>query len=119
VGGAWQRAGDTVSPRTAVNTFLCRASQITHDKELCRALPYPKAHDKVLCQVKIDQNVHVKGCVMRILVFVVRRRRTAKRVNPVVSYFYPPFGRLIGAPTRHDPINHGPSPTLISTINIT
>jgi hypothetical protein len=34
-------------------TFLCRVSQITHGKELCRASPFPKAHDKDLCRVKM------------------------------------------------------------------
>jgi hypothetical protein len=33
----------------------------------------------------LDQNAHGKGCVVRILVFAVRRRRTAKRANPVVN----------------------------------
>jgi hypothetical protein len=71
VGGARQRAGDAVSPGTAVNTFLCRASHITHGKELCRALPFPKAHGKVLCRVK-----------MRRVPFAVRsiKMRTAKAV---------------------------------------
>jgi hypothetical protein len=35
--------------------FLCRASHITHGKELCRALPFPKAHDKGLCRVKMHR----------------------------------------------------------------
>jgi hypothetical protein len=71
VGGARQRAGDAVSPGTAVNTFLCRASQITHDKELCRASPFPKAHGKVLSRVKMRRGP-----------FAVRsiKMRTAKAV---------------------------------------
>jgi hypothetical protein len=32
----------------------------------------------------LDQNAHDKGCAVRILVIAVRRRRTAKRANPVV-----------------------------------
>jgi hypothetical protein len=39
----------------AINTFLCRASHITHGKELCCAFPFPEAHGKVLCQVKMRQ----------------------------------------------------------------
>jgi hypothetical protein len=37
-----------------------------------------------LCRA-LEQNVHDKGCAVRILVFAARRRRTAKRANPVVS----------------------------------
>jgi hypothetical protein len=37
-----------------------------------------------LCHA-LDQNAHDKGCAVRILVFAVRRRRTAKRANPVVN----------------------------------
>jgi hypothetical protein len=33
--------------------FLCRASHITHGNELCRVLPFPKAHGKVLYRVKL------------------------------------------------------------------
>jgi hypothetical protein len=32
--------------------FLCRAPLIPHGKELCRALAFPKAHDKGLCREK-------------------------------------------------------------------
>jgi hypothetical protein len=32
---------------------LCRASHITHGKELCRVLSFPKAHDKGRCRVKM------------------------------------------------------------------
>jgi hypothetical protein len=38
-----------------------------------------------LCRA-LDQNAHGKGCVVRIIVFAVRRRRTAKRTIPVVNY---------------------------------
>jgi hypothetical protein len=37
-----------------------------------------------LCRA-LDQNAHGKGCAVRIPLFVVRRQRTAKRANPVVS----------------------------------
>jgi hypothetical protein len=66
------REGVTLSPRGRPSTpFLCRASHITHSKELCCALPFPKAHDKVLCRVK-----------MRRVPFAVRsiKMRTAKAV---------------------------------------
>jgi hypothetical protein len=42
-----------------------------HDKELCRALPFPKAHDKGLCRAKMrrapEQNPHGKGRAVRVL----------------------------------------------------
>jgi hypothetical protein len=48
------REGVTPSPRGRPSTpFPCRASHITHGKELCRALPFPKAHGKVLYRVKM------------------------------------------------------------------
>jgi hypothetical protein len=49
------RAGSAAHGREGVtpSTFLFRASHITHGKELCRALPFPKAHGKVLCWVKM------------------------------------------------------------------
>jgi hypothetical protein len=37
-----------------------------------------------LCRA-LDQNAHGKGCAVRILVFAVRHRHTAKRANPVVN----------------------------------
>jgi hypothetical protein len=44
----------TLSPRGRPSTpSLCRASHIADDKELCRALPFPMAHDKGLCRVKM------------------------------------------------------------------
>jgi hypothetical protein len=44
----------TLSPRRRPSTLsLCRASHIAYDKELCRALPFPKAHDKGLYQAKM------------------------------------------------------------------
>jgi hypothetical protein len=51
--------------------FLCRASHITHGKELCRALPFPKAHGKCLCRVKM----HRAPFAMRL-----GKMRTAKAV---------------------------------------
>jgi hypothetical protein len=69
---AHSREGATPSPRGWPSTpFLCRASHITHGKELCRALPFPKAHGKVLYRVK-----------MRRAPFAVRlgKMRTAKAV---------------------------------------
>jgi hypothetical protein len=43
----------TPSPRGRPSTpFLCRASRIAHDEELCCALPFPKAHGKGLCGQK-------------------------------------------------------------------
>jgi hypothetical protein len=48
------REGVTPSPRGRPSTpFLCRASHITHGKELCCALPFLKAHDNGLCRVKM------------------------------------------------------------------
>jgi hypothetical protein len=57
--------------------FLCHASHITHGKELCRVLPFPKAHGKGLCRVKMHRAP-----------FAVRlgKMRTAKAVPCV---FYP------------------------------
>jgi hypothetical protein len=50
------REGVTPSPRRRPSTpFLCRASHITHGKELCHALPFPKAHGKVLYRVKMHR----------------------------------------------------------------
>jgi hypothetical protein len=69
---AHDREGVTPSPRGRPSThFLCRASYITHGKERCRALPFPKAHDKGLCRVKMHRAP-----------FVVRlgKMRTAKAV---------------------------------------
>jgi hypothetical protein len=66
------REGVTPSPSGRPSTpFLCRASRITHGKELCRAFPFPKAHGEVLYRVK-----------MRRAPFAVRlgKMRTAKAV---------------------------------------
>jgi hypothetical protein len=50
------RKGVTPSPRGRPSTpFLCSASHITHGNELCRALPFPKAHGKVLYRVKMHR----------------------------------------------------------------
>jgi hypothetical protein len=44
-----------LSPRGRPSTpFLCRASLIPHGKELCRALSFPKAHNKGLCRAKMQ-----------------------------------------------------------------
>jgi hypothetical protein len=70
------REGVTPSPRGRPSTpFLCRASRITHGKELCRALSFPKAHGKVLYRVK-----------MRRVPFAVRlgKMRMAKEVPCVL-----------------------------------
>jgi hypothetical protein len=79
--------------------FLCRASHVAHDKDLCRALPFPTAHDKGLCRAKMrcapfavrpgrirtqrlcrapGQNPHGKGCAVRVLASTVCPWRTAK-----------------------------------------
>jgi hypothetical protein len=74
------REGVTPSPRGRPSThFLCCASHIKHDNELCRAWPFPKARGKVLYQVK-----------MRRAPFVVRlgKMRTTK-VVPCVSLSLP------------------------------
>jgi hypothetical protein len=66
------REGVTPSPHGRPSApFLCRASRITHGKELCCALPFPKAHGEVLYRVK-----------MRRAPFAVRsiKMRTAKAV---------------------------------------
>jgi hypothetical protein len=71
------REGVTPSPRGRPSTpFLCRASPITHGNGLCRALPFPKAHDKVLYRVKMSRTP-----------FAVRfgKMRTAKSAIPVVT----------------------------------
>jgi hypothetical protein len=65
----------TPSPRGRPSTpFLCRASPITHGNQLCRALPFPKTHGKVLYRVKMSRAP-----------FAVRfgKRRTAKAVSCV------------------------------------
>jgi hypothetical protein len=69
---AHDREGVTPSPSGRPSTpFLCRASRITHGKELCRVFPFPKAHGKVFYRVK-----------MRRAPFAVRlgKMRTAKAV---------------------------------------
>jgi hypothetical protein len=51
-----------------------------HGKDLCRALPFPKAYDKGLCQVKMHRapfavrlrKMHGKSCAVRIVAFAVR-----------------------------------------------
>jgi hypothetical protein len=73
------REGVTPSPRGRPSTpFLCRASHITHGNKLCRALPFPKAHGKVLYRVKMHRAP-----------FAVRlgkmRTATAKSAIPVVA----------------------------------
>jgi hypothetical protein len=52
--------------------FLCRASHVAHDKDLCCVLPFLTAHDKGLCRAKV-----------RRAPFAVRpgRIRTAKVVS--------------------------------------
>jgi hypothetical protein len=42
-----------------------------------------KNASSALCRA-LDKNAHGKGYAMRILVFAMRRQRTAKRANPVV-----------------------------------
>jgi hypothetical protein len=46
------------------------------------SLPGKNASSALCCA--LDQNAHGKGYAMRILVFAMRRQRTAKRANPVV-----------------------------------
>jgi hypothetical protein len=87
------REGVTPSPHGRPSTpFLCRASHITHGKELCRALPFPKAYVKILYRVKMRRAPFaVRSIKMRTTkavscVFLsLPCARTAKRANPVVS----------------------------------
>jgi hypothetical protein len=78
------REGVTSSPRGRPSTpFLCRASHITHDNELCRALPLPKTHGKVLYRVKMRRapfavRLGKRGAV-RIPIFAGARQRARFR----------------------------------------
>jgi hypothetical protein len=94
LGGAQQRACDAFSHGTAVNPFSLSCVTYSAWQRTVSCVSFPQGARQrylpgknapcALCRA-LGQKAHDKGGAVRIMVFAVRRRRTTKRTNPVVS----------------------------------